>query len=223
MTSILFPSRSMMKAPKYDVIVAARSAGAPSSRAPSPQCQSMEDLYRFAIGGTQANMCARIVGRHEMRPAVESELRISLSKPDRRLPRNQTAKPNGRKNGIIKFACRSQIAHRDKNMINHRSIMRAACAVSRQSVPQAKWPESPQSGHSLYFHFSTQSGPSYLSAHSRVAVLPYGASPLRDRRLPANAGQCDCGAGSREASRRVAAPTELVIRKELATLAGRHL
>jgi hypothetical protein len=148
MTSILFPSRSMMKAPKYDVIAAARSAGTPSSCA-QRQCPSMEGLHRFAIGGTQANMCAGIVGRHVMRPAVEPKLRISLSKPDRRIPRNQTAKPNGRKNGIIKFACRSQIAHRDGNMINHRSIMRAACAMSRQSALQAKCPESPQSGRSL--------------------------------------------------------------------------
>jgi hypothetical protein len=54
-------------------------------------CLSMEGSYRFPIGGTQANMRAGIAGRrHVMRPAVEPELRISLSKPNRRFPRNQT-------------------------------------------------------------------------------------------------------------------------------------
>jgi len=64
------------------------------------QCPHMEGLYRLRIGGTQANMCAGIIGRHQVRPAVKPEFRISLSKTDRRIPRDQTAKPKRRKNGI---------------------------------------------------------------------------------------------------------------------------
>ena len=52
----------------------------------------MEGLYRFGIGGTQANMCVRIIGRHQVRPAVQPVFRISLSKPDCRLPRGPDGK-----------------------------------------------------------------------------------------------------------------------------------
>ena len=83
------------------------------------QCPGMKGLHRRGIGRAQANMRARIVDRHVPRPAVEPKFGVLLSKPDRSASRDETAEPDGLKNGIVEFACRSQIAHRNRNMIDH--------------------------------------------------------------------------------------------------------